>query len=197
MNRLSPQTSGQSSSVISQPRVETVYQPATACFPRRALLCTGFALLVAVPGCGTNLNELLFQASTAASRTVLDLWLTDLANQLADSFDDDGGSADADSGGHDGHDDEHDTGGGTGPGDLTGDRVAGSAVFSANGCASCHCADAAGGCALSAPSILGAGVDRLSEFLTGATVHPLTVDLTDQELVDLEAFLVSAVEEQR
>ena len=45
------------------------------------------ALAVLFTGCGTNLNEVLFQSVAATGRTFIDLWFTDFENRLADSFD--------------------------------------------------------------------------------------------------------------
>ena len=45
------------------------------------------ALAVPFAGCSTNLNEVLFQSVTATGSTLIDLWLTDFQNRLADSFD--------------------------------------------------------------------------------------------------------------
>ena len=146
-------------------------------------------LAVPFAGCGTNLDEVLFQSGAATGRTLIDLWLTDFANRLADSLDPngaaagDGGSTTDQGGGG--------TGGGAGSTDLTGDPAAGQTVFTANNCTSCHCADASGGCALSAPPIAGVASDTIDARLRGDASHPLKVALSDQDLADLQAYLAS------
>ena len=51
------------------------------------------ALAVPFAGCGTNLNEVLFQAGAATGRTLIDLWLTDFETRLADSLNPGGATA--------------------------------------------------------------------------------------------------------
>lgn len=148
-------------------------------------------------GCGSAFSEILFQAASAAGRSALDVALTDLANDLADAADqqgddgvDDDGAVDDDPGDSDDSppdDSPVDDGGG----DLAGDAATGEAVFVDNGCTSCHCADASGGCALSAPGLAGVSRTELESRLTGELSHPIQADLTAQEFADLEAFLAS------
>jgi cytochrome c553 len=147
------------------------------------------ALAVPFAGCGTNLNEVLFQSGAATGRTLIDLWLTDFENRLADSLNPNGAAA-GDSGST-----TDQGGGGTSGGDgssgLTGDPAAGQTVFAANNCAACHCANASGGCALSAPPVVGVTAETLDEVLRGDQTHPAKVELSDQDLADLQAFLAS------
>lgn len=153
-------------------------------------------LFVVVPillaGCGTNLNEVLLQATTATGQTLVDLWLTDFENRLADSLDPndvtagDGGST-TDQGG--GSTDQGD--GGDGSTGLTGNPAAGQTLFTANNCATCHCANASGGCALNAPPIAGVAADTLDSRLRGDASHPIKPELSDQDLADLQAYLAS------
>ncbi|MGB2984628.1 MAG: hypothetical protein WBE26_01985 [Phycisphaerae bacterium] len=148
-------------------------------------------LLVGLAGCGTNLNELLYQSASALGRTYLDLLLTDAANNVADALDEDGappsdeGEDDGDT--DDGNGDDED-GGGVSFDDLTGDPAAGEPLYAS--CAGCHCADASGGCLPGATGLVGASAESLDEFLRGGASHPSS-DLTDQEIVDLEAYLAS------
>ena len=51
------------------------------------------ALAVPFAGCGTKLNEALLQSGAATGRTLIDLWLTDFENRLADSLDRNGAAA--------------------------------------------------------------------------------------------------------
>ena len=68
----------------------------------------------------------------------------------------------------------------------------GAMLYADNNCADCHCADAGGGCALSAPVLVGAGVEALNAFLRGGESHSGgTAPFDDQELVDLAAYLAS------
>lgn len=162
---------------------------------RNAVGCLTLSLL-AIAGCGSNLSESLYQAGAAAGRTALDLWLTDLANQLADAVEDMAGSvAHVDGNGMAPHDDAHGSGESDG-GDPTsgatdGDASSGEAIFVANGCAGCHCADGAGGCAISAPAVAGSDAAELDSVLRGDHAHPIKVDLSDQDVADLEAYLAS------
>ena len=153
------------------------------------------ALAVPFAGCGTNLNEVLFQSGAATGRTLIDLWLTDFENRLADSLDrngaaagDSGSTTDQGGGGSD-----QGNGGSTGDGStgLTGDPAAGQTVFAANNCAACHCAAASGGCALSGPPIVGVTAGTLDGVLRGDQAHPAKVELSDQDLADLQAYLAS------
>lgn len=219
-----------------------------------------------VSGCGSNFDEILYQAFAATGRTALDIFLTDLANDLAAGADGDAATDDTgdgsdtdgrgDSEGGDGADGDgtgegldgaalfvancsacHGSDGatgfapdvtgatadevfaamslathgsisltddeltaialflggdGTGDGDgsMGGDAAAGETIFTANGCGSCHCADASGGCALDAPVLLDANDGTLDEFLRGDTPHTGgKQDLTDQDILDLQSFL--------
>ena len=155
------------------------------------------ALAVPFAGCGTNLNEVLFQSGAATGRTLIDLWLTDFENRLADSLDrngaaaGDGGSTTDQGGGGSDQGSGGGAGGGGGSVGLTGDPAAGQTVFRANNCAACHCADASGGCALSAPPILGVTAGTLDSVLRGGQAHPVKLELSDQDLADLQAYLAS------
>ena len=125
----------------------------------------------------------------ATGRTLIDLWLTDFENRLADSLDRNGAAAGdsgstTDQGGGS-------NGGGNGSTGLTGDPTAGQTVSTTNNCASCHCADASGGCALSAPPIAGVASDTIDARLRGDATHPLKIALSDQDLADLQAYLAS------
>lgn len=146
-------------------------------------------LLVGMSGCGTNFEDILFQSASATGRTFFDLLLTDLANALADNFD---------RGDTPGQGDGLDGGGDTTPadgpplGDLTGSPDSGDGVYASSGCAACHCPEAAGGCALSAPSLVGVGTETLDDRLRGDVAHPGgKFNLTNQEIVDLQAYLAS------
>lgn len=148
--------------------------------------------LIGLPGCGTNFDEILRQSVSATGRTFFDSLLTDLANTLADSFD--GGEALPPGDG----DDDGDNGGDTTPPDgppldqLTGDPAAGEGIYISNGCAACHCPDAGGGCALSAPSLVGVGTGTLDDRLRGDVDHPGgKFNFTNQDIVDLRAYLVA------
>lgn len=156
---------------------------------------TAVALFLGLAGCGTNIEEILFQSATALGRTAFDVMLTEVANDLADALDCDDMPPDDGDNGDDGDDtddgDDGDGGDGNG-GDDTGGVAAGEAIYADNGCAACHCADAVGGCALDAPSLVSVESDTLTSFLNGDAPHPGgTVDLSDQELADLAAYLAS------
>lgn len=160
-------------------------------FLRWPVRLTAAALFLGLAGCGTNLEELLYQSVTALGRTAFDVFLTEVANDLADALDrDDMPPDDGDDNGDNGGD--GDGNGGDGGGDGTDGVAAGEAIYADNGCAACHCADAGGGCALDAPSLVNVESDTLASFLNGDAPHPGgTVDLSDQELADLAAYLAS------
>ncbi len=144
----------------------------------RAAVCMG---LVGAAGCGTTLDELLFQTVSAAGRTALDQLLTDLANDIA------GSSAGEPSG-----DEGTDPGSGDGDsGDQPDGSANGQAIFTTNACGGCHCVDASGGCALDAPAIVGAASATLDGVLRGEASHPIRADLTDDELDELADYLAS------
>jgi len=152
--------------------------------PTARFIRLGFAVLLpSLAGCGTNADELLLQALNASGRTAVDQWLTSVANALA-------GTPNT-------NDDEPADGGDSSPGDgdsepdggTAGDPVAGSGIFAANNCGGCHCADATGGCALGAPAIIGATIDRLMATFAETSAHPVKPVLSEQGLADLAAFL--------
>ena len=152
------------------------------------------ALTLGIVGCGSDLNQVLFETLSAAGRTYVDQLLTDVANTLADRQDEaDDTPSDGDQDGDGGDGDGNGDGGVPDGGfdDLTGDHVAGEALYTANNCAVCHCADGAGGCLSGSPPVTGVSAQVLDEFLRGDAPHASKVDLTDQEIVDLEAYLAS------
>lgn len=148
------------------------------------------ALAIGLAGCD-SLDQLALESGEAGFRTAVDLSVTAFFNQVVGNReqpetppeDTTGGDTGGDGGGGDG-------GGGDGAG---GDpAAAGETVFAANNCAVCHCADAGGGCALDAPSLVGVEAARLDEMLRGAGAHPGgKFDLGDQDIGDLEAYLSS------
>jgi len=150
------------------------------------------AVAAMIGACGTNLQNLLLQSGAAAGRTYLDQLLTDLANALADARDaedadgDDGG-ADNDNTGDNDNANTNDNGGG----EIVGDPAAGGIAYESNGCAACHCPDAVGGCALSAPGLAGVTAGRIDDVLRGDAFHPIKVDVSDQQVADLAAYFES------
>ena len=155
--------------------------------PRR-ILWLALIAIVGAPGCGTSAGDALFNTATAAGTSLLDQILTAAVNgtlgllnpppaSSADETPGDGGGS----------------GGGGNFDGLTGDAANGQTLFTANNCASCHCADASGGCALSAPSLVGVVVTIVDDHLRGGASHAggKFQQLTDQEIVDLTAFLAS------
>ena len=164
----------------------------------RRLAVVTAALSLAPAGCGSGVSEALRQTGAAAQRNFLDLLLTELAAALADAPGDTTESIADTEPVADGEDEVDtpneppgevtDTGGLE---DLAGDGSRGEALFAVNGCAACHCEDATGGCALEAPSLLEVDVAAVDENLRGEGPHPIAVELSDQEIVDLQAYLVS------
>jgi mono/diheme cytochrome c family protein len=141
------------------------------------------ASTVIFAGCGSNVSQLLVQSATAVGQTLLDQWLTDLANALLEE----GEGVDASD-----QPDDASNGDAENPFEgLTGDAANGQALY-ADLCASCHCADAVGGCLLDAPGLLNAEATLLDAYVRGEEVHPIKRDLTDQDIADLAAFLVAS-----
>lgn len=160
-------------------RTSSVCRVASA--PRAALWLAPI-LIAVMPGCSTVAGDALFNAATAAGTSVLDQLLTaaingtlDLVNPPPTDEADDGSDSDGNFEG------------------LTGDAANGQALFTLFNCASCHCADGSGGCALSAPSLIGVGTTELDDNLRGQSIHlgGKFTQLTDQEIVDLMALLAS------
>jgi len=147
-------------------------------------------------GCGSDFSQILLQTGSAVGQTALDILLTDLVNQIADALDPTANpppaGEDTDDHGEDTDDhDDHPPADGSSFDGLTGDSAAGETLYTSNNCASCHCVDASGGCALSAPSLFGVSATSLDFHLRSPAGHPMKVDLSDQEIVDLEAYLSS------
>lgn len=146
----------------------------------------GVGLVLAACGCGSDLDEFFFQAGDSTGRVLADILLTDLANAVAEMGEQNDAPTTPDPI-DDGTDDPVDV---PPPGDLEPDAIEGEAIFAANNCAACHCADAAGGCALGAPSLIGIAVERLTDILVGDAAHPGgKFGFSAQDLADLEAYL--------
>jgi len=149
------------------------------------VLWLALIMIAAAPGCSTSAGDAFFNAATAAGTSLLDQLLTAAVNGTLDLLNPPTTPpADEQPAGG--------TGGGGSFDGLTGDAANGQTLFTANNCASCHCADASGGCALSAPSLVGVVVTDVDDHLRGQASHPGgKFQLTDQEIVDLTAFLAS------
>ena len=162
-------------------------------------------VLMALAGCGTNIEALVAQTGNAAAITVLDLVLTNVANSVADAFDqtdrpstgeaeDDGGGGwlgvvgagggDIQNIGPTPFDGFNDGGDGLNGGDG-GDESPGAALYAEN-CASCHGSDGASGFA---PDVTGMAADVLSAGLESGS-HG-SISLTDEEVAELETYLAS------
>jgi hypothetical protein len=157
------------------------------CLPYWLVGIIGPALLLGSVGCGTNIQEVLFQGGAAIGRTYVDLLLTDWANALADQEDQQDEQPD---GGDDADDGDGGDGGDAGGNfdDLVGDPAAGEPLYAS--CGGCHCPDGSGDCLPGAGPVIGASAETLDEYLRGSAGHVPSA-LTDQEIVDLEAYLAS------
>lgn len=157
----------------------------TSCITRVVL---GVGLVLAACGCGSDLNEFLRQVGDSAGRVLVDVLLTDLANAVAEI----GEQVDAPESPDPIDDDTGDPGDVPPPGDVEPDAVEGEAIYAANNCAACHCADAAGGCALDSPALIGVAIEELDEHLVGDVPHAGgKFGFSAQDLADLEAYLAS------
>lgn len=132
---------------------------------RTALTAMTLAAALGLAGCGNNVADLLYQGISAAGNTALDLWLTDLANDIADQVNpppDDGLPE--------------------------GDATAGQAAYVAKGCSVCHGANAEGG---SGPSLAGMNEwPELIELFGDGGVHRSRT-LTDDEVEDVATWLLT------
>lgn len=148
----------------------------------------GVGLILSVCGCGSDLNGLLRQTLDSAGRVLVDNLLTDLANAVAEIGEQNEAPESPDPV-DDGTDDPVIV---PPPGDVTPDAMAGESVYISNNCGGCHCADAAGGCALNASPLIELAVEKLEASLVGDAPHVGgKSDLSAQELADLEAYLAS------
>ena len=155
-------------------------------------------------GCD-SLGEAAAQGTDAGLRALIDLLLTDLTNQVADSLnqddeqdaddmadDSDDGADDTDDGTDDGADDDTDDTDGTDDGtddgdDTSNDAAARGETLVADNCAGCHGADGASGFA---PDIQGASDEMITDRTGGAGGHA-SFELSEQDSVDIAAYLAS------
>ncbi len=149
---------------------------------------------ISVAGCGTNFEDILFQVTSAAGRTAVDAFVTDVANAIAGVEDVDGSGdngANNDSDNDNGSTDDNDAGSGD-LDSLIGDLANGEDLYTVNNCGACHCADGVGGCALDAPSIVGVSTNVADIVLRGSNPHAGgKFNFSDQEIADLVAYLAS------
>ena len=161
-----------------------VTQPRLRC----ALFVLGGAWFLGATGCGTDFNEILRQGASSGGRVLVDILLTDLANIVAEIGEQNDAPLPPDPN-NDGTDDPDDLP--PPPVDLEPDAFEGAAIFAESGCGGCHCPDAAGGCALSAPSLINAPLETLDASVVGDGPHVGgKFGLSQQDLADLEAYLV-------
>lgn len=71
------------------------------------------------------------------------------------------------------------------------DPVNGQTLYTANACAVCHCDDGSGDCLPGSPNIQGIDLETIGAMIVGETFHSggKAPDLTDEELMDMVAFL--------
>ena len=134
-------------------------------------------LLLGLAGCGTNIEEILYQTGAATGRTLFDVMLTDLANAIVECCERDEAPDDGeDNGDVNGGEDGGDANGGNG-------EVDASALY-ANNCSACHGADGASGFA---PDITAMNAETLSAGLESAS-HG-SISLTEEEVAAIAGFL--------
>lgn len=158
---------------------------------RRGILIV--LISVAAVGCGNDsFRDLAYNTVTSTGRTLFDLWLTELVNNIAGGGEEPVDNENDNTGGNENDNTSENENTGGGFDDLTGDVDNGMTLFSTN-CASCHCPDASGGCLLDAPAIVGASAEDIDEYVRGDATHPAKREWTDQEVVDVEAYLATFV----
>jgi mono/diheme cytochrome c family protein len=140
-------------------------------------------------GCD-SLGEAAAQSTDASLRALIDLLLTDLTNQVADSLDQDDPEDAGDMAGDsdDDVDDADDADDGTDGGDGAGDDpVTRGETLVADNCSVCHGADGASGFA---PNIQGVTEDLIAQQTGGAGGHT-SFELSEQDRADIAAYLAS------
>lgn len=154
--------------------------------PRRKSITSLFVASPALGlflGCGSNAGDLVVQYAEALAQTAVDQWLTELVNDLngtpIEPDDSDSTPGDGDTG--------------NGDGEPSGDPVQGASIYAANSCGACHCADAGGGCALSAPAIIATSHESIASILVEDSGHPLQPVLSETDIADLEAYLATLI----
>ncbi len=166
----------------------------------RRICCVSILLCA---GCGSGVQDAVLLAGESGARTFIDILISDIFADLPDLVTFPPGvdtSADAvaetdvatDGGtGTDGAADTPTDSGGVGAG-LTGVASNGEALFSANGCSGCHC-PAADACTSGRINLHGVQAARIEEKTQSDLFHTggKFPDLTEQDLVDLEAFFAS------
>ncbi|MCG3136774.1 MAG: hypothetical protein HJJLKODD_00610 [Phycisphaerae bacterium] len=164
-----------------------------------------FALLAMITlltctGCGA-FGDAAFQTGEAGLRTLVDLLLTEFANNTLDAIGDDDATDEGDDTGDNGDDngdedgdtddgddgdtDDGETGGDTGGG--TDDAVTRGEQILADNCAACHGADGASGFA---PNIQGQTAEVITATIGGEGGHSV-YELTADQIADLTAYLNS------
>ncbi len=135
-------------------------------------------LFLGVSGCGTNVQDILYQTGSSVGRSFYDMLLTEMVNDIADAFDttaddaaddedaDDDGEDPADDGADDDADDDGDDG-----------AAPDGATLYADNCAACHGDDGASGFG---PDVTGLSADDMAAGLESGT-HA-GISLTDDEV---------------
>ncbi len=134
-------------------------------------------------GCD-SLGEAAAQSTDASLRALIDLLLTDLTNQVADSLDQDD-PEDAGDMADDSDDDVDD--GDDGDDGTDDDPVTRGETLVADNCSVCHGADGASGFA---PNIQGVTEDLIAQQTGGAGGHT-AFELSEQDRADIAAYLAS------
>ena len=135
-------------------------------------------LFVGVAGCGVNVSELLFSAADATGNTLVDILLTEFANQVV------GGDQQADDNANTNENDNENGNDNTNDNanDNSGDDP-GATLFASN-CAGCHGADGTGSVG---PNITGYSAADIEAGLSSA-IHG-SISLTADEMAQIATFL--------
>lgn len=126
-------------------------------------------LSLAGVGCGTGLDNVLLPVAESTARGAADIVLSEFALALDEALN-------------------------PPPVPETppeGDPVLGMVIFETHNCLYCHCQDARGGCASSAPNIQGASYALVDNQLRGLITHTggKFPEFTDFDIADLAAYL--------
>jgi mono/diheme cytochrome c family protein len=146
----------------------------------------GLLFAVGVAGCGVNASQLLFSAADATGNTLLDIWLTEFANDVVGAGQEEANENTNENANENenGNANENTNTNENTNGNDNGGESPGATLF-ADHCASCHGADGTGGFG---PDITGDSAAEISSALSSISVHS-SISLTEAEIADIATFL--------
>jgi mono/diheme cytochrome c family protein len=139
---------------------------------RRALSVVFASLAFLSVGCGSQIGDALLPVAQGTARGAADIALSSFADSLDAAL-------------NPPPEPEPE------PALPEGDPVLGQFIFETHNCLYCHCIDARGGCAESAPNIQGASFELVDSQLRGEVTHTggKFPEFTDFDIADIAAYL--------